>query len=138
MPSLILQTATRVLVPIQLAFSLYLLWRGHNEPGGGFIAGLVVSSALGLLALAFSPGAAKRLLRVPPGQLVGAGMLVALFSGAVGILAGDGFLTGQWVAIGVPFHIKLGTPLLFDAGVYLVVIGAGAAILFSLMSEGDD
>ena len=81
MTSSILQTATRVLLPLLLLFAVFLLLRGHNQPGGGFVAGLVVASSFVLYAIAFGVDASRRALLVGPSTLLGAGPLVALTSG---------------------------------------------------------
>ncbi|PSJ45151.1 Na(+)/H(+) antiporter subunit B [Zobellella endophytica] len=133
--SLILQTATRFLVPLLLLFSVFLLLRGHNEPGGGFIAGLVASSAFALHLFAFDASSAKKLMGVETQLLMGAGLLLALASGAVGmVLHGQPFLSSQWWTLSVPGigELKLSTPLFFDIGVYLVVIGVVSTIMLSL------
>ena len=129
----ILSTATRGLVPLMLAFSVFLLWRGHNLPGGGFIGGLVASAALVLDGLAFGPGEVRRRLRVEPVTVAAAGLLVGLGAGVLGWFAGSPFLTGLWwkpVVGGA--ELPLGTPLLFDIGVYLVVVGTITALWLGL------
>ncbi len=129
MNSLILRTATRFLMPMILLYSVFLLLRGHHLPGGGFIGGLVAAVAFVLYALAFDPAAARSLLRVDPGSLIGSGLLVALASGMPALWRAEPFLTGQWDLIA---GLKLGTPLLFDVGVYLVVLGATLAMVLSM------
>lgn len=132
MSSLILQGATRLLVGLMLVFSLFLLWRGHNEPGGGFVGGLVASVAFALLGISRGTAAVRRALRVDPCALAGVGVLVALAAGLWGLLLGTGFLEGHWVTVG---GLKLGTPLLFDVGVYLVVVGAVSTLLLALEED---
>jgi multisubunit Na+/H+ antiporter MnhB subunit len=132
MKSLILQGATRLLVLLMLAFSVFLLWRGHNEPGGGFVGGLVASVAAGLVAMSAGPAALRRALRVDPRTLAGAGLLVALGAGILGWILGSPFLGGHWISVG---GLKLGTPLLFDVGVYLVVVGAVTTLLLTLEED---
>lgn len=126
--SVILQTATRFFQPLLLLFSFFLLLAGHNEPGGGFAGGLVAAAALILHALAYGVESARRALGVDPRTLIGAGLLVAASSGIWAVLAGRPLLTGLWRG-------GLGTPLLFDAGVYLVVIGGTLLMVFALMEE---
>ena len=129
-PSLVLRTATRLLLAQLLVTALFMLWRGHNEPGGGFIGGLFAASALTLYLLAFRRAATERLLRVTPRLALPVGLAVAVASGLVGVaLAGAPFLTGQWITIG---GFKLGTPLLFDVGVFLVVVGFALTIVLAL------
>ena len=132
MNSLILQSFARFFIPVQLLFSIFLLFRGHSAPGGGFAAGLVVAAAIILHAVAFSPDATRRVLRVDPLGVAGLGLLVALASGVLGLLSGEPYLTGQWLDVTV-LSVKLGTPLLFDIGVYLLVIGMATGVLLSLM-----
>lgn len=134
MNSLILQSASRLLIPLQFVFSLFLLFRGHNEPGGGFAAGLVASAALALHSIAYSPEATRRLIRLEPVSIVALGLILALLSGALGLLEGSEFLTGQWLEI-PGLRWEVGTPLVFDAGVYLLVIGVGASVLLNLMER---
>jgi multisubunit Na+/H+ antiporter MnhB subunit len=128
--TLILRTATSYLTPLLLLLSLFLLWRGHHEPGGGFVGGLVAASAFLLIAFARGTGAARRALRVAPERLVPAGVATSLAAGLLATLRGEPFLTGLWWP-GLP----LGTPLLFDLGVYLTVLGVVMAILLALAEE---
>lgn len=132
--SLILQTATRFLLPLQLLFSIFLLLRGHNDPGGGFIAGLVAAGAIALYLFAFTSEEAKDLIRFSPHDIFGLGLLLALVAGMMGLVAGYPFLTALWWMPEVPFfgEIKLSTPLIFDVGVYLTVIGSVLAIVLAL------
>ena len=84
MTSSILQTATRVLMPLLLLFAVFLLLRGHNEPGGGFVGGLVVAASFVLYSIAFGVDAARRALLVRPVDAARRGLLVALASGLPG------------------------------------------------------
>lgn len=133
--SLILLTATRYLVPVLLLFSLFLLTRGHNEPGGGFVGGLVAGAAFALYAIAHTVHQARRLLRFPPRTLIGTGLLIAVASGLVPLLFQRPFMTGIWSAVDLPIFGKLGTPGIFDIGVYIAVMGVVLQIIFALMEE---
>jgi multicomponent Na+:H+ antiporter subunit B len=137
MISIILQTATRYMMPLLLLFSLFLFFRGHNEPGGGFVGGLVAASAFILYALAFDTSRARRILPVKPLTMVSAGLLIALASGLAALPAGTPFMTGRWIRCSVPVigELELGTPLLFDAGIYLVVAGMALSVIFTLAEE---
>ena len=135
MHSLILATAIRLLLPLMLLFSLFLLLRGHNEPGGGFVGGLVVAAAFALYTLAHGEKEGRRMLRVAPLQLVATGLLIALASGLLPMLAGLPFLTALWSSVPAPVIGHAGTPLLFDLGVYLLVAGMSLLIIFTLMEE---
>lgn len=129
MTSSILRTASRLLMPLLLMFAVFLLLRGHHEPGGGFIGGLVVSAAFVLHSIAFGVSASRRALLVDPSVFLGAGLLVAIVSGAAAMVDGRPFMTGLWSTID-PFEV--GTPLLFDVGVFLAVIGVVLTIVFTL------
>ena len=129
MNSVILKTATRILSGIVLVFALYLLWRGHHLPGGGFIAALVAATGFALAALADGPGAVRRGLFVTPQQLIATGMMAAVCAGVLGVVDSRSFMSGLWWPDG---NAVIGTPLLFDTGVFLVVLGAILAVLLAL------
>ena len=135
MTSMILSTATSYLLPLLLLFSVFLLLRGHNDPGGGFVGGLVVAAAFSLYAIAHDVARARRALGVDPRTLIGIGLLVALVSGVITLAAGQPFMTGLWSEYSLPLLGKLGTPLLFDTGVYLVVTGVTLTIIFAMAEE---
>ena len=133
MTSSILQTAARFLMPLLLLFAIFLLFRGHNQPGGGFVGGLVVAASFVLYSIAFGVDAARRALLVGPSTLLGIGLLVALVSGLPGILAGQAFMTAIWTTVAAgSTAIAIGTPLVFDIGVFLAVIGVVLTIVFTL------
>ncbi|MCG8604558.1 Na+/H+ antiporter subunit B [bacterium] len=127
----------RYLHPLMIFFSIFLLMRGHNYPGGGFTGGLLAAAAFAHYSLAFGVDAARAKLRIDPRTLTGMGLLVALLSGVIAIFFESAFMTGQWGALPLPLlgKLYLGTPLLFDIGVYLVVIGITLTIIFSLSEE---
>lgn len=133
--SLILSTAVRYLFPLMLLFSVFLLLRGHNEPGGGFVGGLVVAAAFSFYAIAFGVPAARRTLGVDPRALIGVGLLVAVVSGLPSVFLDLPFMTGLWAEPTLPVLGKVGTPLLFDVGVSLAVIGVMLTIVFTLAEE---
>ena len=136
--SLILRTTTSVVLGLMLLFSIFILLRGHNEPGGGFIGGLIASTAFALHSMAFGPGELRRLLVIVPRTLIAIGLGIALLSGLVGLVAGDPFLTARWKMLGGALGeegLYVGTPLFFDVGVYLVVIGAVVTVVQSLQEE---
>ena len=129
MNSVILKAATRLLSGIVMVFAVYLLWRGHHAPGGGFIAALVAATGFALVALTEGPDTVRRGLFVAPQHLIGAGIGLALFSGFLAVIGGKPFLSGLWWP---PHDALVGTPLLFDLGVFLVVLGAILTILLAL------
>jgi len=121
------------------ALSLLVFYRGHNLPGGGVIGGLVAAASFILLGFGTSMEDARRALRVNPVVLMGGGLLIALAAGLWGPMVGKPFLTGVWMPT---FHlpligaVHLGTPLLFDLGVFLTVIGFTLQTTFSLAELG--
>ena len=134
--SLILRTATRLLMPLLLLFSLFELLRGHNEPGGGFVGGLLAAGSLCLYLLAHGPEATRRVLRIDPRTLIGGGLLAALGAGLAPLFLGQPFLTGLWAKQPVPGLGKVSTVLLFDIGVYLVVAGTTLLMVLTLSDRG--
>lgn len=137
MSSLILRAGTRILAPMMILFSVFLLWRGHNLPGGGFIGGLVATSAIALQGIAFGPASVRRTLVLPPAAIAGAGVLIATLAALPAALAGLPFFTGLWLKLdlGNGAVLPLSTPLLFDIGVYLTVIGGVCALIAALEEE---
>jgi multicomponent Na+:H+ antiporter subunit B len=137
MNSVILQTTTQFLTSLLLLFSLFLLLRGHHLPGGGFVGGLVAGAALGLYALAYGAKEARRALLVDPRLFIALGLLTALASGLVSLAREPVYLAGRWVQAQLPFagNLEIGTPLIFDIGVYLVVCGVTWTILFALAED---
>jgi multicomponent Na+:H+ antiporter subunit A len=117
-----------------LAASIIILWRGHDQPGGGFVGGLVAALAFAVLSLAYGVTRAQQALRARPLTLVGIGMACALLSGLPAMVTGQPYLTHLWWD-GGGILPKLGTTIIFDLGVYLVVLGAVLAFLFGLQRE---
>jgi multicomponent Na+:H+ antiporter subunit B len=134
MNSLILRGASRLLLGAMLMFSVFMLLRGHNEPGGGFIGGLIAAIAFSLYALAAGPEAVRAALRADPRILAMAGLGMAILAGLIALLESGPFLTGVWGSIA---GIKVGTPLLFDIGVYFAVVGAVLTIVLALKEQVD-
>ena len=134
MRSLILRASTRLLVSLILVFSVYLLIRGHNAPGGGFSGALVAGTAFALYAIAEGAASVRRALRLDPRSLIVTGLLLALASGLTGLASGRPFLTGFWwtLTLGHDYEIVLGTPLFFDIGVYLIVLGTILTLILAL------
>lgn len=137
--STIQRTAARPLEVILLLLSVLMLLRGHNEPGGGFIGGLTAAGAFAVHGLSHGAASARRLLGVSPRSVAAWGLVVAVASGLLGLAAGRSYLGGLWfgAVVGVG---KVGTVLLFDVGVYLVVVGTVLAVLESLTerSQGEE
>ncbi|MEO3388086.1 MnhB domain-containing protein [Mesorhizobium sp. CAU 1741] len=130
MNSMILRATSRLILPAALIFSIYVLLRGHNEPGGGFIGGLIAAAGIAVHTIPRGRLSLIRLLRASPKTYIGAGIVVALLSGLPALLMQQPYLTHQW-----PFEVALGTTLIFDIGVFLVVIGAVLSFLFYYLEE---
>lgn len=180
MKTRILETAIRLLVPLFQVFSLYILFRGHNHPGGGFIGGLIGSIGFIFYAMVYGPKQAvhtflnirlfiedktsaqnerefdyqavkihrqerdspehgahekpTRVLRIEPMYLMATGLLLSAGSGMLGMLSGLPYMSAVWADFYLPILGKPGTPILFDLGVYLLVLGVIIKITF-IMSE---
>ncbi|MBN1153577.1 Na+/H+ antiporter subunit B [candidate division KSB1 bacterium] len=137
MRSLILRTAARQLLPIFIIISIIIMLRGHNAPGGGFIGGLIAASAYILYDIAYGVVDARRVLRMDPLYLIGLGLACALGSGIPSFLIDSPFTAQEWITFTIPFYGKFAvtSPLVFDLGVYLTVIGVLLTIVFSLAEE---
>ena len=138
MNSVILRAGTRYLAGLLLLVSVFMLLRGHNEPGGGYISGLIGSSGLVLYAIACGTKDARAALRLPPETIAVLGLLIALGAGLIAALFGDDFFTGQWLFVGATEDDKglpISTVLMFDIGVYGAVFGSVLALVFTLEEE---
>lgn len=139
MNTLILRTVTPFITALMLLFSLFVLLRGHNEPGGGFIGGLIAASAFAIYGIAFGVQAVRRAMWAHPLSIAGTGLLISCLSGFVSAFAGVPFMTGLWIyphILGV--EVPLATVISFDIGVYLVVVGAITSIALSLAERDHD
>ena len=129
--SLIMRASARYVLWASLALSLFVLLRGHNEPGGGFIGGLIGALGFVFHAIALGPAATRRVLRLDPLVWAGAGLLLAAASGLPALLLhAEPLLTHQWLE-GLP----VGTAIPFDIGVYLVVLGFALAFVLPFVGE---
>lgn len=131
MTSLIFKTASRFLLIITLIFSIWVLLRGHNSPGGGFIGGLISSSGFALYLLANGSDALRKIIRINLTSLLGSGLLLAMLSGLVALFQNKIFLTGIWTHFET-LNLQIGTPIIFDIGVYIVVLSSVLIIMLAL------
>ncbi|MEL6610283.1 MAG: monovalent cation/H+ antiporter subunit A [Pseudomonadota bacterium] len=124
---------TRVIMPVILMVGFYIFLRGHNDPGGGFIAGLIVSIAVVMQYMASGFGWASARLRYPYHGIIGAGVLIAGLTGIGSWFVGKPFLTSDFTYVRIPpfQEFELATAALFDVGVFLAVVGA---VMLSLES----
>jgi monovalent cation:proton antiporter len=137
MSSLILTTAARLVFFVILLFSLYLLLRGHNSPGGGFIAGVMTALGILLQAIAADLQYVRTVLRIEPRLLTVLGLLTSLTTGVVALLLGYPFLTSTFGHMHLPLlgDIEIATAMFFDIGVYLVVVGGTLLMMMTLAEE---
>ena len=126
--------ATRVILPIALTVGVYIFLRGHNQPGGGFVAGLVVSIALLMQYMASGFAWAQQRQKIEYHSLIGWGVLIAALTGVGSWFAGRPFLTSSFGYFTFPpiEEFELATAMLFDLGVFLTVLGAVMLMLYSL------
>ncbi len=136
-PSFILDYATQALFRTLILLSWVLLFAGHDDPGGGFIAGLVAGAAFMLVNLAGGNRGLRQRGPASAETFLGVGITIAVLAGAVGWMVGGVFLESAYLSADVFAlgHLKVSTTLAFDAGVYLVVIGLVMALLRSLGTE---
>ncbi|SOC35486.1 multisubunit sodium/proton antiporter MrpB subunit [Rhizobium subbaraonis] len=136
MNTVIFRTLAPFLTALMLLFSVFVLLRGHNEPGGGFIGGLIAAAAMAIYGVARGIQPVREALWFHPMAIAAFGLLLACVAGLVSMLAAVPFLTGLWIypsLFGV--EVPLSTVMLFDLGVYLVVVGAITSIALALERE---
>ncbi|WP_010277055.1 monovalent cation/H+ antiporter subunit B [Paenibacillus senegalensis] len=130
----ILQTAAKIVVFIILTFSIYLFFAGHNNPGGGFIGGLMTAGGLVLLCLAYDTKTIRKVLPVDFRIVTAIGLLVATLTGLGSFLFGAPFLSHTFDYFTLPLlgKTELATATLFEIGVYLTVVGVSMTIILSI------
>lgn len=135
--SLIFDACVSTIVVTLLLAAAWFFVRGHNDPGGGFIAGLLAGSALVISNMrSLRPGARQSRERRDL-VLIISGLTVLILSGLAGVFVGGVFLEGLWLSAKIPVLGKVGTPVLFDAGVFLVVAGMTARVHAALTTAGE-
>jgi multicomponent Na+:H+ antiporter subunit B len=139
MSTLIFRTIAPVITVVMIAFAVFVTLRGHNEPGGGFIGGLIAAGAIAIYGIAIGPGAARNALKFDPLAYAGFGVAIAAISGLVSAAFGVPYLTGIWgeFAIGET-HVAVSTPMIFDIGVFFTVFGTIAGAALALEDNGED
>lgn len=136
MNTLIFRTIAPLLVVVMIVFSVFVMLRGHNEPGGGFIGGLIAASAIAIYGMAAGPAAVRAALRADPITFAGFGVVLAALSGLMSMAFELPFLTGLWADLALgDATVPVSTPMLFDIGVYLVVFGTISAVALGLEGE---
>lgn len=137
MDSIILKAATRILMALILLFAVYMLLRGHNAPGGGFIGGLITCTAFVLYKFAHGTRHAREIMNLDPRLVCMLGLISVIAAGLFAVLMQSPFLTGVWLPAYVEgdFDWPISTVLLFDIGVFLTVVGGVLTILMALGEE---
>lgn len=131
--SFLLVHLTRLLMPILATASIFFLFRGHDLPGGGFIGGLLLATAFLLEGLSEGTAAVRKTMKIKPDTMIIAGLFIAVIGGVIGMINGQSFLKGVWWQFPAWLGgIKVGSPFIFDVGVYLVVAGTILMIYLSI------
>lgn len=138
--SLILDTTVRMVFDAALVFSLYMLFAGHNQPGGGFVGGLVAAGAIALVYLAGGMERVRRLASVQPGTFLSVGLGLAVGSALLPLLSGDAPMDHRSFEWDIPILgvAKWTMALPFDSGVYLIVVGLVLMVFQGLGDESDE
>jgi multisubunit Na+/H+ antiporter MnhB subunit len=138
--SLILDTTVRLVFDTALVLSLYLLFAGHNRPGGGFVGGLVAAAALSLRYLAGGAEELRAVAAVRPWTLLASGLALAVATALVPLVFADTPLDHSAVEWDLPLlgHLKATGATVFDTGVYLIVVGLVLMIFEGLADEPDE
>lgn len=133
---ILITTAQLTLYLIKL-LAVWIFFRGHNAPGGGFIAGLVLAGAIALQGLVYGWRHAQRLVPLPYPVIIGLGLLLAFGNGLAGPLLGYPFLEHTYTHLHLPLlgDVELASATVFDFGVLLVVVGGMKAILLTISEE---
>lgn len=132
MKTIIFKTASSYLLPLLLLFAIFILLRGHYLPGGGFVGGLIAAIAFVLHSFANGIERTRGIIKFHPGFLMPIGLSIALIAGLAPLFTGNPFMTGLWYDDPIPVIGMVGTALLFDVGVFLVVIGVVLTIIFTI------
>jgi multicomponent Na+:H+ antiporter subunit B len=140
MNTVIFRTFAPLIVGTMLVFSIYICLRGHNEPGGGFIGGLIAAASMAVFGMASGVAEVRKALRFAPMAFSGAGVLLAGASGLASLFIEAPFMTSIWLYLNLgDTVVPISTPMFFDIGVYLVVFGTLTSVALALEeeSEGD-
>jgi multicomponent Na+:H+ antiporter subunit B len=135
MTTIIAKTVTKACVPIAILFSISLLLGGHNNPGGGFIGGVMFASAISLVYVVFGLDYIRPIYNCKWEKWFAIGLLISVSTGFGAMLFGHHFLRSTFVDLQIPFigEVELVSAALFDIGVYFVVLGS---ILYIFKSTG--
>jgi multicomponent Na+:H+ antiporter subunit B len=138
MKTIILKIASNYLLPLLLLFSVFILLRGHYEPGGGFVGGLIASIAFVLHAFANGLKTTQKFIKYHPGVAIPVGLALALLSSLLPLFLGYPLMKSVFFTKALPVLGTVSTALIFDIGVYLVVVGVTLTILFTISETVND
>jgi multicomponent Na+:H+ antiporter subunit B len=135
MKNIILEKIARLFLQVMAVFAILLLLRGHNKPGGGFIAGIIIATGFIMYGMVFGSAAIERILHFNTRKWMGVGLLLVLLAAVIPVFMGLPPLTGMWYVDKLPLlgELHLGTPLLFDTGIFIGVIGVILSIVITIM-----
>jgi len=138
LPSPILDAGMAIAAGPVLVFSLFLLFAGHNQPGGGFAGGLVAGVVVVMAWVVGGTETMGRILPVRSSALLGTGLLLASGTGFASLILGGAFMESASLTVGIPLigSLKAVSVLVFDIGVYLVVVGMALWLVRALGDEG--
>ncbi len=135
MRNIILEKIARLFLRVMAIFAILLLFRGHNKPGGGFIAGIIVATGFILYGIVFGSASIERILYFNTRKWMGVGLLLVFTAALMPVFWGLPPLTGLWYIGHLPWmgELHLGTPLLFDTGIFVAVTGVILSIVITIM-----
>ncbi len=137
MRTIILSSVLNVLIPLFIIFAIFMLFRGHDRPGGGFIGGLIVAIPFMVNAMAFGAKHTQQKFLIKPFVIIPIGLLLATLSGVFAFVLKQPFLSALWSVYKFPVIGKVGTPTIFDIGVFLIVSGVVLQITFMVINEDE-
>lgn len=139
MRTVIFRSIAPYLTSLMVLFSIFVLLRGHNEPGGGFIGGLIAASALAIYGIACGVAPVRRAIYFHPMAIAAFGLFMSAMAGVLSVFSGVPYMSGLWIYpefFGA--EVALSSVLVFDVGVYLVVVGAISSIALALEERDCD
>ncbi len=138
MNTVIFRTVAPTIAVIMLVFSVFVLLRGHNEPGGGFIGGLIAAAAIAVYGIGAGVTEVREAMKIDPLAIAGTGIVLAAGSGLLSVFFGVPFMTSQRLAFSfADSEVTLSTTMFFDIGIYLVVFGTISAVALALEEPED-